>query len=143
MIVSSMGARDNIRNGKAIEPASRLILRRLRRKPVCNTSMTIGWLQPQSERQKLRVFGHGRKNNPRRPTVAPDKTFERFRRRGRRSGSVPHQTVIFRQQAGTRVAGSNTGIMSAGAKCAMKTSSTGSPSLPKRCQIFVGQLFVT
>ena len=44
---------------------------------------------------------------------------------------------------GTRVAGSNTDITSAGAKCAMKTSSTGLPSLPKRCQIFVAELLVT
>ena len=44
---------------------------------------------------------------------------------------------------GMRAAGSSTAITSAGAKCATKTSSTGSLNLPKRCQIFVGELLVT
>jgi len=41
------------------------------------------------------------------------------------------------------VGGSNIVITTVGASCAMKTNSIGSPSLPKRCQRFGGELLRT
>src|SRR5438552_18268505 len=66
-----------------------------------------------------------------------------FRLRGLRFGFVRQRMATSRQQAGTRVAGSNTDITSAGVKCATKTSLTGSLNSPKPCQIFAGELLGT
>src|SRR5262245_4268046 len=66
-----------------------------------------------------------------------------FHQRGPTSGSVRHQTVIFRRWVATRVAASSTAITTDGAKYAMKTNSTGSLNSPKRCQIFGGELIRT
>src|SRR5262249_8908625 len=110
---------------------------------VCDTLMTSGlvivanrkaksssiWIQ--TEKQSTTSSGCSELN------VLP------FHQHGLTSGSVRQQTVIFRRRVATRVAASNTDITSAGAKCAMKTSSSGSVNLPKRCRIFAGELLGT
>src|SRR5947207_259131 len=73
----------------------------------------------------------------------PGSNVSQFHQRGLRFGFVRQRMATSRRQAGTRVAGSNTDITSAGAKCAMKTSLTASPSLPRRCQIFGAGLLGT
>ena len=145
MIVSSMRARGtNTRNGKAIEPGVAA--------DSAEAAEEAGLQYVNDERpgysrkakgKDFEYLGHGKKNNPRRAAAAPDKTF------GHPAGVdggldlSAHRMVTFRQRVATRVAASSTAITSAGAKCATKTSSTALLNLPKRCQIFAGELLET
>jgi len=83
-------------------------------------------VQPQSERQRLRVFGHGRKNNSATSSGCSGSNASRFHQHGLRFGFVRQRMATSRRQVATRVAGSSIAITSAGAKSATKTSSTDS-----------------
>jgi len=63
-----------------------------------------------------------------------------FRQHGRMFGFVRRQLGISRRLVAMPAGESNTVITSVGASCAMKTNSVGSPSLPRRCQKFGGEL---
>ncbi len=112
-----------------------MILRKQRRKPVCDTSATIVRATRVERAMASSSIWTPKATKSATSSDCSESNVSPFPQRGQRSGFVPLQTVTSKPLAAMHAAVSSTVITSAGANCVMKINSIDSPNLPKRCQI--------